>query len=157
VAIPSEFRGEMAMAGEWKTVSEKSLALKVKMEEEDVKLDSLSTGVRKRKFEGQEEAEEAGETVVRKGWGSTFKSYPGGKGAGDDIEALLGGVAPVKAETAMEQLVIKREESADVGADATVSDVLGANIETKPDVPEATTVEAPRTGIVFKKRKGKKT
>jgi len=97
---------------------------------------------------------------VRKGWGSTFKSYPGAKGAGDDIEALLGGIAPVKAETAgtaVEQPAIKREESAPVDADAAVPSVLTANAEVKSEVPEAPAAEAPLTGIVFKKRKAKKT
>ncbi len=90
VAIPEEYRGEMAMAGEWKTVSERAIS-----GAEDEYLDQkpgslLNVGVRKRKFEGQEEEEAAGETVARKGWGSGTRSYPG-DAEDDDLDALLSG------------------------------------------------------------------
>lgn len=38
---------------------------------------TLNVGVRKRKLDGQEEEKEAGTTVVRKGWVSTKRGYPG--------------------------------------------------------------------------------
>lgn len=93
VAVPEEFRKELAMAGEWETVSE-TLIYKTgaKREEgDDHKPETLNIGVRKRKYEGQDEEEEAGEMVVRKGWGSTTRQYPSLSGAGeDDLDSLLG-------------------------------------------------------------------
>ena len=93
VAVPEDFRREMAMAGDWQTTSERVVYDNdfVKKEEDikDVKLGGLNVGVRKRKFEGQEEEEEAGETVVRKGWGSTIRTYPGVGGDDDDLNTLL--------------------------------------------------------------------
>ena len=93
VAIPEDFRREMAMAGDWQTTSEKVVYendfLKKEENSEDTKFGGLNVGVRKRKFEGQEEEEEAGERVVRKGWGSTVRTYPGAGGDEDDLNMLL--------------------------------------------------------------------
>jgi len=50
---------------------------------------SLSIGVKKRKFEGQEEEEEAGEVVARRGWGASTKRYPGQDTT--DLDDLLAG------------------------------------------------------------------
>lgn len=86
------------MAGDWQTVSEKPVYegnMKKEEDEKDVKpsmsetgLASISIGVRKRKHPGQEEEEEAGERVVKKGWGSTTRTYPG-KDEDLDLDALL--------------------------------------------------------------------
>ncbi|KAL6717833.1 hypothetical protein ACLMJK_003918 [Lecanora helva] len=92
VAVPEDFRKEMAMVGDWQTTSERVIYESVKKEEENeiVKPEGLNVGVRKRKFAGQEEEEEAGETVVKKGWGSTIRNYPDTTGDGvDDLDALL--------------------------------------------------------------------
>ena len=92
VAVPEDFRKEMAMVGDWQTTSETPIYDTVKKEEssEDVKPEGLIVGVRKRKFEGQEDEAEGGETVVRKGWGSTTRSYPGAAGdEKDELDALL--------------------------------------------------------------------
>ena len=97
VAVPEDYRREMAMAGDWQTVSERLVYEDVKKEEdtEDVKpalptgdSSKINIGVRKRKFEGQDEEEEAGEKVVRKGWGSTIRAYPG-TNQDPDLDALL--------------------------------------------------------------------
>ncbi|KAL2051925.1 hypothetical protein ABVK25_007840 [Lepraria finkii] len=91
VAVPEDFRKEMAMAGDWQTTSQRLIYDTVKEKEvnEDVKTGGLNIGVRKRKFESQEE-EAAGETVVRRGWGSTIRTYPGIGGDGDDdLDTLL--------------------------------------------------------------------
>ncbi|KAJ9668610.1 hypothetical protein H2201_001252 [Coniosporium apollinis] len=155
VAIPEEFRREMAMVGDWQVTAERPVFPGVKKEEEDedVKPEALNIGVRKRKFEGQEEVEEAGETVVRKGWGSTFKEYPGSKDAGDDLEALLKGVGTVKkqAEEAEPGPRIKKEESEE-GATSLLIDSEPATAAESDIKAEK---EAPATGIVFKKRKAK--
>ncbi|KAI9876452.1 MAG: hypothetical protein M1830_006471 [Pleopsidium flavum] len=92
VAIPDEFRGEMAMAGNWQTLSERPVYEdRIKKEDEvDIKPDTLSTGVRKRKYTSQEEDDEAKEIAIRQGWGSTTRTYPDAGASGDDdLEGLL--------------------------------------------------------------------
>lgn len=122
VAVPDEFRGEMALAGEWQTVAVKSLASDAPSAYKDANLSAsgalLNVGVRsKRKAEEEIEEEEALEALSkgekkaprRAGWGNSFKAYPGAKGGdpGDDIEALLSGAKKVKMEE------VKTEEDAD--------------------------------------------
>ncbi|EEQ85617.1 hypothetical protein RJZ56_005344 [Blastomyces dermatitidis] len=85
VAIPEEFRGDMALAGDWKVV-ETTAGNKDRAEADAVA--GLNVGVRKRKFEVQEEEEAAGEIVIRKGWGSTTREFPG-KEKEEDLDALL--------------------------------------------------------------------
>ncbi|KAL2353995.1 putative formin binding protein [Cryomyces antarcticus] len=148
VAVPDEFRKEMAMAGDWHTVSVTPLE-----EDEDIKPSAINIGVRKRKFEGQEEAEEAGDTMVRKGWGTTFKSYAASKDDSVDIEALLSGSAPGQDHVLPAEFVptIKKEESEEGVAFAVAApdmNVAAAPVKTE-DRP-------PGTGIVFKKRKAPK-
>lgn len=89
VAVPEDFRREMAMAGDWQTLSERPVfsESETKVRDEDVKPNNLNIGVRKRKFEGQGEEEEVGETVVRRGWGSAMRAYPGD--VEDDLDGLL--------------------------------------------------------------------
>jgi len=74
VNVPQGFRSEMAMAGDWQTLSQHVV-------DEPFSETPLSKGVKKRKYEGQQEDEEekeaAGEAVVRRGWGATTKTYPG--------------------------------------------------------------------------------
>ncbi|KAK5163010.1 hypothetical protein LTR04_002828 [Oleoguttula sp. CCFEE 6159] len=162
VAVPDEFRKEMAMAGDWHTVSVTPLGFGgsassrggiKKEEDEDIKPSAINIGVRKRKFEGQEEAEEAGDTMVRKGWGTTFKSYAASKDDSVDIEALLSGSAPGQDHVLPADFVptIKKEESEEGVAFAVAApdmNVVAAPVKTE-DRP-------PGTGIVFKKRKAPK-
>lgn len=95
MAIPDEYRREMAMAGDWQTLSERPIYQDgIKKEEAlDVKPDMISTGIRKRRYEGQEEEEaarEAERAAVRMNWGSTTRTYPEGDGFGDDdLDKLL--------------------------------------------------------------------
>lgn len=103
VAVPEEFRREMAMAGDWETVSEMPVYEEIVKKEEDTKdakasvlkdgPSQLNIGIRKRKYEGQEEEEEAGEKVMRKGWGSTTRAYPGSNND-TDLDALLSHARP---------------------------------------------------------------
>lgn len=92
VAIPEEFRREMAMAGDWQYLTERPVSETLKTENgsEDHKNDGLNVGVRKRKYEGQEEEEQAGEIIARKGWGSTTRTYPDTAKLDDDLDFLLG-------------------------------------------------------------------
>lgn len=109
VAVPEDFRKEMAMVGDWQTASERLIYDTAKKEEDggDVKPEGLNIGVRKRKFEGQEEEEEAGERVVRRGWGSTVRAYPG-QDDDKDLDALL-----------MTTKILKREEGGIEGSVST--------------------------------------
>ena len=181
VAVPEDFRKEMAMVGDWQTTSERLIYDTVKKEEDggDVKPEGLNIGVRKRKFEGQEEEEEAGETVVRRGWGSTVRAYPG-HDDDEDLNALL-----------MTTKVLKREEGDVEGKPATGSfsragrvidqsaeeasliaangqpikrEESSENVLLPETMPEKHGVEAPAIkqeddaaamGVVFKKRKAK--
>lgn len=92
IAIPEEYRADMALAGDWQTVSE------TKIEDEGLEGAAKSIGVRKRKHEGDEEDEEhAPEPLERQGWGSRMKTYPGAQGDDDeDLDALLASTKDLK-------------------------------------------------------------
>ncbi|MCJ1399829.1 hypothetical protein MMC11_003032 [Xylographa trunciseda] len=91
VAVPDEYRREVAMAGDWQVMSETLLHERVKKEEQDddVKPNGLNVGIRKRKLEGQEEEEEAVEPTTRRVWGSTLRTFPGTMDEEGDLDALL--------------------------------------------------------------------
>ncbi|CAD6584613.1 MAG: WW domain binding protein 4 [Alectoria sarmentosa] len=186
VAVPEDFRREMAMAGDWQTTSERVIYdndfLKKEEDSEDVKFGGLNVGVRKRKFEGQEEEEEAGETVIRKGWGSTLRTYPGAGGDENDLDSLLkstkriiregeglqalGSVRSSRPEQADSQATtrgsqpaldvpaIKREESAGSGGVLDTIPDQAAAIEA-PAVSLKQEENPPACGVIFKKRKAK--
>ena len=183
VVVPEDFRREMAMVGDWQTTSQRILydshakADGIKKEEdgEDSKA-TLNIGVRKRKFEGQEEEEDAGERVVRKGWGSTTRAYPGAGGDDEDLDALLqtakawrsagedldgtdsitgdgmatGSTGQATSAIAQSPPTIKHEDSMEAPA---------ATIAHLPAIGEAALVKQeeddPLSGVVFKKRKPK--
>jgi uncharacterized protein YifE (UPF0438 family) len=73
IAVPDQVRGEFAQAGEWQVVSEKIIG------EDGKEQKGLSTGVRKRKLDEEEQEQiAAAETITKKkGWGNTFKRFPG--------------------------------------------------------------------------------
>ena len=77
------------MAGDWNVVSRHVV-------NEPPPEPSLSIGVKKRKLEGQEEEEEAGEVVARRGWGSSTKRYPGQDTR--DLDDLFAGPISLKKE-----------------------------------------------------------
>ena len=181
VAVPEDFRREMAMAGDWQTVSERPVNEAMKEEDlKDIKASApdigpaaVNIGVRKRKYEGQEEEEEAGERVVKKGWGSTLRTYAGADEE-TDLDALLDGTktashkATIQASTAISSCGV-------IGGDA--SDVARADSEQSPAAPlikkeesnqpsdayslrDSTDTAPSKTeelsaGIVFKKRRPK--
>lgn len=93
IAVPEEFRRDMAMAGDWQVVSEKPLYESGVKEEggsdEERKISAgLSMGVRKRKHDGKEEEDEAGELGAQRGWGSMLHTYPSSQGQ-EDLDSLL--------------------------------------------------------------------
>lgn len=180
IAVPEETRREMAMAGDWRTLSVTPVYNKIEnpiKEEEDGndKSSALAVGVRKRKHEGDEEKQEAGATVVQKGWGSTTRSWNIDNDG--DLDALLettqivnhkpnnSSEAPAAVDLAIREPLdeppshhddsisearIKREPP----EDASISAIGDAK---PPFLPEtAMNIEdAGESGVIFKKRKSK--
>ncbi|KAI4171146.1 MAG: hypothetical protein LQ348_006988 [Seirophora lacunosa] len=179
VAVPENYRREVAMAGDWQTVAERPVWSHVKKEDvledfKDFKPDSaLNVGVRKRKFDGQEEEEAAGATVIRKGWGATTRHYPGSvPDANHDLDSLLD-IKPVRhlgtqdkseesptqpdagpAKSTMQVSSVKKEDSRE--------DVDLNNVPTQVEVADSVVKEEDNSiqiqpTVVFKKRKAKST
>ncbi|KIW06837.1 uncharacterized protein PV09_02517 [Verruconis gallopava] len=184
VAIPEEFRREMAMAGDWQTIKVTRIEQAKPKENgsEDTK-EGVAFGIRKRRFEDQEEEEailgtgDAAAPRKNRNWGNRMKAFPGSKKVDDeDIDALLGSVT-VKRD-------LKKEADEADDASATVAaDPKGVKVEVteekKTEMPElkksesneeleaaaklqaasapedtsAKAINTPGTGIVFKKRK----
>jgi hypothetical protein len=129
VAVPEEFRKEVALAGEWERVSVKPVVtaetMRVKSEGGEANIDSLAFGIRKRKFEDQIEEEAIHAVTKRQAWGSKFKTYPGRTENGDDdIDALLGGLAAkkegevdAKTEVKLEAVVGEAEPTTEVDSE----------------------------------------
>jgi hypothetical protein len=167
VAIPDEYRGAMALVGEWQVVSENPAEPNIQAGSEK----SLNIGVRKRKFDGDEEIEAAGEVVQRKIWGSTTKSYP--DKSKTDLDALLSGSLPVqKDETALpdkskgsdlDETGEKQVQSTDVeDGSSHFSEAVAIKQEDAPEAPSSACQpqdHTPDTGslpeTLFKKRKSK--
>lgn len=166
VAIPDEYRGDMALAGEWQTVSEKVIGA-------DGEKTGPSLGVRKRKHEGDEEEEEAkreAERFVSKGWGSRTREYPGAQDDAD-LDALLESTKDVKkAKPSTSEATPKENDKEAIDALAKGEDDPAAAEseqmpQTKKEPSEAAAVppapvaksepEEASTGVVFKKRKPK--
>lgn len=97
IAVPGDSGAAITASGGWQVVSRKPVS-----ESTETVEDKLNIGVRKRKFEGQEEEEEAGETVVKRGWGSTTKTYPGANSTSDDLSSLLTGAILRKKDSVKE-------------------------------------------------------
>lgn len=173
------------MAGDWQTTSERLVYendFMKKEGDEDVKPGGLNVGVRKRKFEGQEEEEEAGETVIRRGWGSTIRTYPGAEGDENDLNTLLKSTKrviiegeglqslgfgrssqPEQADSlnttkeslpALDAPAIKKEESAGSGGDLDMILDPRTAVEAPP-VSLKQEETPPNSGVIFKKRKAK--
>jgi hypothetical protein len=169
VAVPEEFRGDMALAGEWQTLSE------TKIDPEGLEGAAKSIGIRKRKHEGEEEEEEhAPEPLVSKGWGSRMKTYPGAQDDDEDLDALLESTKDLKkTKTAMPTTtteepqernqesapVVKTEDEAPDSKTVETNEPPEVKTEGPGNVPAPTVDEKPpaeeAAGPVFKKRKPK--
>lgn len=90
ISVPDEYRAELALAGEWQTIGQAPVS-----HAEQSLTESLSTGVRKRKLEDEDETTE-GQSEANRGWGSTAKTYPAAAQMLDaDLDILLaGGILP---------------------------------------------------------------
>jgi hypothetical protein len=158
VTLPDEARGDLAIAGDWKTVSHQVVG--EVNEDGEFKVVVLNKGVRKRKVdEDEEEREAAGEMITkRKGWGHTYKSFPGSKGVEDDVASLLRKKTPQvdAAETGSEEGDVKKEEPREEDNGKTLQDIPTAE-EAEAQAAEAAVKkeeDAPSApAVVFKKRK----
>lgn len=168
VAIPQEYRADMALAGEWQTLSE------TKVETPDLEGAAKSIGVRKRKHEGNEDEDDEGhapEYYVSKGWGSRMRVYPGAQDDEEDLDALLAStkdLKKIKAEPVAggdEELQSgpapqKREDAGSATASAPKGEespqIKTENSEATPTaLAEGELKEEQTPGVVFKKRKPK--
>ena len=159
INVPEAARGDMAIAGEWKKVSEAVVGEVT--EDGEFKAMSLNKGVRKRMIDEEEEEQKAaGELITKKkGWGHTYKTFPGSRGAEDDIESLFG----KKTSRPERDMSVKEEIKEEDGVKAENED---ANSKTLHDIPTAEEAEATAEPsarkeedattaptVVFKKRK----
>lgn len=159
VALPDQARGDLGLAGEWKTVSEEVIG--EVNEDGEFKAKALNKGIRKRKMDEEEEEQQAaGELITkRKGWGHTYKSFPGSKAAEDDLDSLFQKKKMPQSEStgeAPEADGVKKEESKDSEEGKSLKDIPTAEeaeakaaldaIKKEEDTPAA-------PAITFKKRK----
>ena len=177
VAIPEEYRKEMAMAGDWRILSEQVIYDPLNKGEDggDVKPSGLNIGVRKRRpDEAEEELEEMQEPrTKRKVWGSATRRYPGDEA--EDLDQLLNSTAtslkkeePVKQEESSDTSLVRPGQGAMVKAEKQSPAVPNIKKEESSEGPgplDSTTEKAPADVKVeeaaeeinnpFKKRKPK--
>lgn len=162
VSIPEEFRGEMAMAGEWQVTSERILE-----PDSGVKIPvAVSFGIQKRPAE--EEEEEIVEAKKRR-WGSAYRLYPADEDD-VDLEALLNSATSKGNVTIKELKSEMTEEVKEEPRDLQGTDGIHKATEIKREVPDeesTSTMDNPLfgvkqemmeqavTGVIFKKRKTK--
>jgi hypothetical protein len=155
VTLPDQARGDLAIAGDWKTVSHEIIG--EVNEDGEFKASSLNKGVHKRKLDEQEEQDKAaGELITkRKGWGHTYKSFPGSKGGEDDIESLLLKRKPQNdiAEAVKEEPGLKKEEQKEEDAGVTLQDIPTAEEAAAQAAEADVKKEQDAPAVVFKKRK----
>ncbi|CAG8126558.1 unnamed protein product [Penicillium nalgiovense] len=171
VAIPQEFRADMALAGDWQTTSETVIEVKPGLEGP-----TKSVGIRKRKLEGEEEGDEhVPEPIVNKGWGSRMRQYPGAQEEEglDDLLASTKDIKRTKTFTPKVELdereaateppapTMKTEddpskpEAQETNGSATVKTEDSAQTLVEPIVEEKPQSSDAAPGVVFKKRKPK--
>ncbi|KAF3761418.1 hypothetical protein M406DRAFT_50137 [Cryphonectria parasitica EP155] len=171
VSIPQEFRGDLAMAGEWSVTSTTIVEERPKDEDEDTNPEARARGIHKReRTEEEKEAEDAVKGLFKKPrqWGRDARAA-GGE-TSEDLDALLSGgleAEPagngVKQEVAAdEDLPPIKQEQADGDESIPAAEISSEAVD-KPDVPSVKTedaaaeaqggVEAPV--VAFKKRKPK--
>ncbi|KAK8131569.1 hypothetical protein PG984_008007 [Apiospora sp. TS-2023a] len=174
IDVPTELRGNMAMAGDWTVTNTRVIDDTPKTDENgNVKVEAVATGVRKRvKREGEDEEEEALQGLFKKPrkWGRDTK-----RAEEDDLDldALLSGslkqAQPVKQEKSesnsgdtvkKEEEEVKspiKEESPEndhgISIPAKTGDDSTDNAPVKAEESAAAGVEVP--AVVFKKRKPK--
>lgn len=170
VSIPQEFRGDLAMVGEW-TVTSTTL-VEDRPKEEDLNPEARAKGVHKRERTDEEKEEEdaiKGLFKKQRRWGRTARTAQG-EGS-EDLDALLsGGLAVKKSEEDGEDEDVKKEEEQKEIGETSVKTEDPASLDVKKEDEEAELppppikkedvehVEAPREDtpvVAFKKRKPK--
>lgn len=167
MSIPDEFRGDMAMTGDWQVVSERIVDPGTTGGK---KPDAIGFGVRKRTAPTEEDEDEA---PRKKNWNQRY-TYPGG-GVDNDLDALLHSATTKIKETPLDP-DIKQETGPDVvPINAVLKSEEGFIDAVKAEVPQIkkevsddlslNTIDAATNfkqdneanggGIVFKKRKAK--
>jgi hypothetical protein len=173
VAIPDEFRPDMAMAGEWQVTSERIVE-----PEGEKKPESMAIGVRKRALD-EEETEAIEAKKIR--WGSTYRSHQAEEDEGDLDTLLQNTMAKAKAPAVKIEMKVESKEVELLKVEPGVTDNeatggLPSKLEQKPGIKREPSDEAnaipavnpaPQIelqqvrdesrdgGIVFKKRKTK--
>ncbi len=172
VSIPDEFRGEMAMAGEWQVTSERIIDPNETIEK---KPEATGFGVRKRVAPEDEEEAEAIETKKRK-WGSIYRTHPGGDDDAD-LDALLN-KSTAKSKLASAGTEVKQESLEGAGNEIKLLPKVDPDVgleqkssikrepsegqvtlpDSSPPLADVDIKEEPdnaATNMVFKKRKAK--
>lgn len=169
VAVPGDFRPEMAMPGEWTVtkIIERKIETPTTDDDQDNKMEASAVGTRKREApEDQKEVEEALKGLFKKPkrWGRDSKAMPSEED--EELDALLNGSTflPVKSER---EETVKKEEPEDDMANVkteehTPNDGPTDDVKPKTEILEDAPVKPePEDGdsgiqpIVFKKRKPK--
>ncbi|KKY27017.1 putative formin binding [Phaeomoniella chlamydospora] len=157
IAVPDDFRADLALAGDWQTVAQRSLDTDGQKNTE-----ALNVGIRKRKAENDDDADVIEDQPLKhKGWGSSLKTYPGASSSETpDLEDLLSGRRAPKKELETdepsEDIEAKREpgESPDLEQ---IEDKMAVKEQIDTfDAAQANSrlgIDVPPTGIMFKKRK----
>lgn len=165
VAVPEDFRGEMAIPGDWTVTSTRVIqSAGDGGANDEKKADKVATGVRKRdEKEEDKEEEEAVKGLFKKPrrWGRDSRKMP--EGEDEELDALLSGTVKLKkAEEgdvkSEHQDEVKAEEDAVKMEPETRASVLGGEVkeeESEARVKEEGDGDAGITPVVFKKRKPK--
>ncbi|KAF5540698.1 formin binding protein [Fusarium mexicanum] len=171
VAMPSDFRPEMAMPGEWTVTNTRIIETKTEQDEE-AKVEARANGIRKREAtEDEKEEENAVRGLFKKPrrWGRDSKAMP--QQEDQELDALLTGSTftprAVK-EEAEDTADVKKEEDATPDASVKTEDATEVKTEDNTGVkteapaeplikpePESEEAESGVQTVVFKKRKPK--
>lgn len=170
VAVPDHDRHDMAMPGEWKTVSTTVLKPQSIVEAGDEADDKSGTEPfesRKRRTEADSGSD--GEHRQKKRWGTSLRVYPGADAGGEsdaDLDALLAASLtrkPAKTELAESSVKLESTNAADDPPNLKRSDseeqaAIKASLAATADVAPADSpgADAASAAIVFKKRKANK-
>ncbi|OTA52767.1 hypothetical protein K449DRAFT_390741 [Hypoxylon sp. EC38] len=174
IDVPTELRGNMAMAGEWTVTNTRIIDDKPEAGDPDAKPDATALGVRKRPKREAEEDDEEEENAIKglfkkpRKWGRDTKQVPEDDA---ELDALLSGALakPPKIEAQSEHQLkkeddlpsVKKESSADIKKEETDDGQSLSNIKSKDadvqDTPVKTeqNAEGETPTVIFKKRKPK--
>jgi len=173
ISIPDEYRGEMAMAGEWQVLSQKAVTKSSTKDAEERKLDISSSNAKKRKVEESvEEFEDEDHDIEDRGWRSRLKTYKDSHQHEQDLDELLSSSIVLKKqedsdgshskESFLASQSVKNEERHTSNQDddqmPTIKTERVDDEHPKTDKPLLTQNEAtegPTTSVVFKKRRPK--